>query len=264
METLEAEQHASVVDSAVVRVGVLGPVTVEAPGPLEAERREFLTELACLLALHPEGLHVNRITAAMWPRGVDDAVRDATLGQLGAWFGSTPDGAPVLRQEAGVWSVVPGALSLDWTQLRAALNRAPEEGRARDTQLRLALDLVRGAPFEDVPRPLLWLAGTTVVDDVALVVGLTAQALAEHAADRGEVEAAASALERGLALLPANEDLWRSRLLLAKRFGGRAELEKVASRMYDAIEEHGSAVGAAPQTDALVAELLPGWSPRAA
>ncbi len=265
VETLEAEQHASVVDSAVVRVGVLGPVTVDAPGPVEAERREFLTELACLLALHPEGLHVNRITAAMWPRGVDDAVRDATLGQLGTWFGSTPDGAPVLRVESGVWSVVPGALSLDWTQLRAALNQVPEEGRARDTHLRLALDLVRGTPFEDVPLGRYsWLVGTTVTDDVALVVGLTAQALAEHSADRGEVEAAASALERGLALLPANEELWRSRLLLARRFGGRVELEKVASRMYAVIEEHGSAVGAAPQTDALVAELLPGWSPRAA
>jgi hypothetical protein len=265
VETLESEQHASVVDSAVVRVGILGPITVEAPGPLEAERRNFLTELACLLALHPEGLHVNRITAAMWPRGVDDAVRDATLAQLGAWFGTTPDGAPVLREEAGVWSVVPGALSLDWTQLRAALNQVPEEGRARDTHLRLALDLVRGTPFEDAPLGRYsWLVGTTMTDDVALVVGLTAQALAEHAADRGDVEAAASALERGLALLPANEDLWRSRLLLAKRFGARAEVERVASHMYDVIEEHGSAVGAAPQTDALVAELLPGWSRRAA
>ena len=244
VETLEAEQHAAVVDTAVVRVGVLGPITVEAPGPVESERLAFLTELACLLALHPEGLHVNRITAAIWPRGVDDSVREATLAQLAAWFGTTPDGTPVLREEAGLWSVVPGALSLDWTQFRAALNQVPEEGLARDTHLRQALDLVRGTPFEDAPLGRYsWLAATPVHDDVALVIGLTAQALAEHSADRGEVAAATSALERGLALLPANEDLWRSRLLLAKRFGRRDEVEEVASRMYDAIEEHGSVVG---------------------
>ena len=127
--TLEKESAARLVDNAVVRVSILGAVHVEAPGPVEEERRELLTELACLLALHPDGLHVNLISAALWPRGVDTAVRDATLSQLADWFGPGPDDVPVLREESGVWSLTPGALSLDWTAFRGALNRSGVAGR---------------------------------------------------------------------------------------------------------------------------------------
>ena len=263
--TLERESDARLVDDALVRVSILGPVHVDAPGPVEDERRELLTELACLLALHPDGLHVNRISAALWPRGVDSDVFDATMAQLAAWFGPGPDDAPVLRQESGVWSVTPGALSLDWAAFRGALNRSASQDPARESQLRLALDLVRGPAFADVPGHRFgWLPVTGVVEDITLAVGLTAATLAEIAADRGDVDAAVSAAERGLELLPANEDLWCSRLLLARRFGSRTDVEDVAARMYDALDGHGSPIGATARTDSLVADLLPGWTRRVA
>ena len=263
--TLEKESDARLVDDALVRVSILGPVCVEAPGPVEEERRELLTELACLLALHPDGLHVNRISAALWPRGVDSDVLDATLSQLAAWFGPGPDDVPVLREEAGVWSVTPGALSLDWSAFRAALNRSASRDPARESQLRLALDLVRGAAFEGAPDHRFgWLLVTGVVEDITLAVGLTAATLAELAADRGDVDAAVSAVERGLELLPANEDLWCARLLLARRFGSRTDVEDAAARMYDALDGHGSPIGATARTDSLVADLLPGWTRRVA
>ena len=259
--TLEKESASRLVDNAVVRVSILGPVRVEAPGPIEDERRELSTELACMLALHPDGLHVNRITAALWPRGVDSAVRDATLSQLAAWFGPGPDDVPVLAEESGVWSVAPGALSLDWTTFRSALNRSASRGAARESQLRLALDLVRGPAFADVPeRRFGWLAMTGVVEDITLAVGLTVATLAELEADRGDGDGAVSTVERGLDLLPANEDLWRSRLLLARQFGIRTDIEDVAARMYDVLDEHGSVIGATARTDSLVADLLPGWT----
>ncbi|MGH3508382.1 MAG: hypothetical protein ACRDO2_14380 [Nocardioidaceae bacterium] len=37
--------------------------------------------MAVYLALHPEGVHPNVLAAALWPRGVSDDVRDATLAQ---------------------------------------------------------------------------------------------------------------------------------------------------------------------------------------
>ena len=188
-------------------------------------------------------------------------MRDATLSQLAAWFGPGPDDVPVLAEESGVWSVAPGALSLDWTTFRSALNRSASRDAERESQLRLALDLVRGPAFADVPeRRFGWLAMTGVVEDITLAVGLTVATLAELAADRGDGDGAVSTVERGLDLLPANEDLWRSRLLLARQFGSRTDIEDVAARMYDVLDEHGSAIGATARTDSLVADLLPGWT----
>ncbi|MET0998481.1 MAG: hypothetical protein ABWX73_07205, partial [Marmoricola sp.] len=250
---------------AVVDLGILGPVTVDAPGTVDADRRDFLTELGCFLALHPTGVHVNRISAALWPRGVEPELRDAALDQLVAWWGTTADGTPVLAHDSGVWSVTPGALSLDWDVFRDALNSAANDGRQRERHLRAALDQVRGATLEGVHfGRYTWVAGTTLEADTALAVAMTAQALAESAAARDDVAAARACLERSLVLLPANEDLWRARLLLEAGVGDREQLRLVADRLYAAISEHGSPVGASPQTDALVDELVPGYRTRAA
>ncbi len=253
----------STATDAVVDLGILGPVTVDAPGPVDADRRDFLTELGCFIALHSTGVHVNRISAALWPRGVESDVRDAALDQLVAWWGTTADGSPVLAHQSGVWSVAPGALRLDWDVFRDALNRAAHDGRQRERHLRTALDQVRGSTLDGVPLGrYAWVAGTTLEVDTALAVAMTAQALAESAVSRDDVPAARACLDRGLELLPANEDLWRARL----QAGGedRDHMRLLADRMYAAIAEHGSPVGASPQTDALVDELMPGYRTRAA
>jgi DNA-binding SARP family transcriptional activator len=245
---------------AVVQVGVLGPVTVAAPGEVDEDRRAFLTELGAFLALHPTGVHVNRVAAALWPRGVDPAVRDTALAQLVRWWGSADDGSPVLAERSGVWSVTPGTVRLDWDDFRAALNDAAHDGRRRERHLRRALDLVAGPTMSEVPQGrYAWVESTSLPGDSALAVAMTAQALAQAALDRDDADAARTALERGLRLLPANEDLWRSRLQVEAGAGDRAALVEVADRLYAAVAEHGSPVGAAPQTDALVDELLPGY-----
>jgi hypothetical protein len=259
------ESTGSTATDAVVNLGILGPVTVDAPGTVDADRRDFLTELGCFIALHPTGVHVNRISAALWPRGVEPEVRDAALQQLVTWWGPTADGAPVLAHDSGVWSLAPGALSLDWDVFRDALNRAANDGRQRERHLRSALDQVRGSTLDGVPLGrYAWVAGTTLESDTALAVAMTTQALAESAVARDDVPAARARLDRALELLPANEDLWRSRLQLEAGLGDREALRLVADRMYAAISEHGSPVGASPQTDALVDELVPGYRTRAA
>lgn len=260
VDTLESEQQVTAAHDAVASIRILGPVSVESPGDVDAERVQFLTELACFLALHPTGVHANRISAALWPRGVDPQVRDGALRQVASWFGTTAAGSPVLEQESGVWRLAPGAVDLDWDAFREALNRAAEDGPRRETHMRAALDLVAGLPFGDVPAGrYAWLESMTIEGDIAMAVSLTVQACAETAAARNDEPAARAVLAQGLTLLPASEELWRSRLRLAAHFGEREDLRAVVDEMYSAIAEHGSVVGSSAETDVLVDELLPGY-----
>lgn len=265
VDVLESEHRVATAHDTVARVSILGPVRVEAPGEIEPDRRELLTEIACFLALHPSGVHANRISAAIWPRGVDETLRSSALSQLSSWFGTTADGQPVVEQDAGIWRLAPGAVDLDWTTFRAALNRASEDGARRETHLRAALDLVAGPAFADIPASRFgWLESMTVEGDIAIAVNLTVQAVAEAAAARDDETAARAALALGLSMLPASEELWRSQLRLAGHFGERADVEAVAGDMYAAIAEHGAFGGTSGETDALVDELAPGYRSRVA
>lgn len=264
VDRIEAE-HPVPSTRARARLGIFGPVTLTASGDVEAERRDFLTELACFLALHPGGVHVNRISAALWPRGVEPEVRDRALRQLAAWLGETEEGEPVLAEASGVWSLTPGAVSVDWDTFREFLNAAGHQPEHAEHHLRAALDLVRGRPFQDVPDGRYgWLESTSTESDVSLAVVLTALTAAEKAAGRGDAEAARSALADGIAVVPASEELWCSRLRLEADLGDAQSLRDTADAMYQTIAAHGSPIGAGPQTDALVDELLPGYRSRAA
>ncbi|GAA2084939.1 hypothetical protein GCM10009821_27990 [Aeromicrobium halocynthiae] len=259
VDALESEGEVSqAAAEAVATVDVLGPLRIGTQGQVDPEREPQLSELLVLLALHPQGVHVNRLTAALWPRGVEPSLRDGVIAQLGDWLGSTTDGEPVLRESSGVWTLAPGAVRLDWDAFREHLNRAATDGRQRETHLRTALELVRGTAFDGAPAGrYAWLESTTVESDIALAIELTVQALAEAATSRADLAAAEAALRRGLELLPANEELWRSRLWLAESEG--SDVEGIVDAMYAAIAEHGSPVGASAATDALVDELVPGY-----
>lgn len=241
-----------------VRVGVLGPVEVRAPGEVDQDRVDFLTELAVYLALHPAGVHVNRLSAAMWPRGVEAATRNAALRQLDAWLGAAPD-APVLVEDDGVWSLRPGTLVVDWDEFRGLVNAAGERPSEAERLLRQALGLVRGRPFSGTADGrYAWLETTTLEADTALAVGLVTLSASERALARGDADAARSVLGHGLETMPANEDLWRARLRLEASYGDADELREVADALYRTLAEEGS-YGASGETDALVAELIPGY-----
>ena len=131
--------------------------------------------------------------------------------------------------------------------------------------MRAALDLVSGLAFSDVPAGRYsWLESMTIVGDIAMAVSLTVQACAEVAAGRDDVNAARAVLVKGRVMLPANEELWRSRLRLAAHFGDRRDVEDVVGQMYASISEHGSVLGSSAETDVLVDELVPGYRSRVA
>ncbi|MDO9379939.1 MAG: LysM peptidoglycan-binding domain-containing protein [Nocardioidaceae bacterium] len=249
-----------------VTIGLLGPIEVDGAGEADPDRVALWTEVAVYLAVHPDGAHLNRLTSAIWPRGVGDDVRDATLEQVGAWLGAGEDGSPRLRTDGGIVSLDHEQVRVDWDRFRSELNRGARlDGPARVETLRGALGLVRGRAWADLPtRRYSWLASMTVESDMELAVSVAARVLAEHGAQNEDGDAARDALQQGLVMCPASEELWRAALRLADRFGGRGDVRAVADQMYAEIAEHGSPLGASAQTDALVDELLPGHRTRAA
>ena len=140
---------------------LLGALDVDAPGPLEPERRELATELVALLALNPEGVHPNVISSALWPRGVAEPVRDATLAHAQGWLGRDSAGRPRLRQDGtGRW-VLDEDVRCDWQVFSTLAARADEAADPNDAE-RLrerALSLVIGPAFEGLALGALLLAG---------------------------------------------------------------------------------------------------------
>jgi hypothetical protein len=243
-----------------VEIGILGPVAVEADGPVEEARRELLTELVVYVALHPEGVHPHALTAALWPRGVSDEVVDSTLAAAQTWLGDDTDGTPRLAMLEGRWTVRRSGVRFDWDLFKALVNAHEKRDADEVAVLSQALGLVRGEPWSELPaRSYGWLAYDTVDDDTRVAIVIAARRLAAVNAERGDGGGARDAIRRGLQVAPAAEDLWQDALRLAAKLGSRGDVRAVADEMYTAIETHGSTAGATAETDALVEELIPGY-----
>jgi hypothetical protein len=78
--------------TAKARVGLLGPVLVRAPGPIDPSRVDLAAEVVAVLAVHPLGVHPNVLGGAVWPRGVTTEVRDATIARVRDWLGQDEEG----------------------------------------------------------------------------------------------------------------------------------------------------------------------------
>jgi hypothetical protein len=85
--------------TAKARVGILGPVLVRAPGPIDPSRVDLAAEVVAVLAVHPLGVHPNVLGGAVWPRGVTTEVRDATIARVRDWLGQDEHGAYRLQQD---------------------------------------------------------------------------------------------------------------------------------------------------------------------
>ena len=147
-----------------VEIGLLGPLTIEAPGPVDAPRQALSTELVAYLATHPGGVHPNVLTGAIWPRGVPSEVRDAALARVQAWLGTDDVGRPNLTTDAGGRLRLGSQVRVDWLVFRALLaqaGHAAESGRTDEEAAALdrALGLVRGQLLDGRdPGRYAWLA----------------------------------------------------------------------------------------------------------
>jgi hypothetical protein len=253
-----------------VEVSLLGQTGVQAPGPIEPDRLALATELAVYLAVHPEGVHPNVLTGAVWPRGVTGEVRDAALSRVHAWLGTDDAGQPNLLTDAsGRLRLGPGA-RVDWQVFRAWFARASQAAAASDPvaeaeSLQRALALVRGQFLDGRdPSRYAWLATDDIEYEVTAAVADAAHRLATLRLAAGEPDAAMDAARSGLRLAFNDEMLWRDLLTAAHATGQEHVLRGVVSEIAARVALDEVMPRMAPETEALIDELLPSWRTSAA
>jgi hypothetical protein len=241
-------------------IELLGRIRVNAPGMIEPERLGLATELVVFLATRPGGVHPNVLAAAIWPRGVTREVRDAALARAQDWLGTDDIGRPHLATDASGRLRLGSQVRVDWQVFCALMARAADGGRDEETALEQALSLVTG-PFMDGREPgrYAWLASDGLEYEVAARVADAAHRLSQLRLAQGDPGGAMDAARAGLRLAFDDELLWRDLLTGAHATGqeqllraavaevcARAALDDVLPRM-------------APETEALIDELLPSW-----
>jgi nucleoid-associated protein YgaU len=249
-----------------VEVGLLGPVTVSAPGPVDTERVALATELVVYLAVHPAGVHRSVLTGALWPRGVEAEVRDATLARVRQWLGTDPSGQPNLVTDAdGRLRLGPG-VRVDWQVFRALVAQAGGAGAAAAAgHLERALELVRGQLLDGrEPGRYAWLAADDFGYEVTALVADTAHRLSALRLAWQDADGAMAAARAGLRLAFDDELLWRDLLRAAHATGREQVLRSVVDEISARVALDEVMPRMAPETEALIDELLPSWRQSAA
>jgi nucleoid-associated protein YgaU/DNA-binding SARP family transcriptional activator len=236
------------------RIVVLGPVDLlGATGTVEDSRKARLLELAAYLALHPNAT-APAIDDALWPdrRSEDNLnTRNTATSKLRRWFGQDESGRDYLPRHAagsgyGFAEDVTSDVG-DWDALIAGdpLNASTEH-------LEAALELVRGIPFEGTHRrryawsePIRQRLVSEVVD--------ASYALTKRRLMEGHWRGAEAAVVVGLLVDPAQEALWRLRILAAHESRNPAAEAEAIDRLL-AITEALEA-DLEPETEQLLAEL---------
>jgi hypothetical protein len=250
-----------------VEVSLLGQATVRAPGSIEPDRVGLATEVVMYLAAHPGGVHPNVLTGAIWPRGVTPEVRQAVLARVRDWLGTDDAGRPNLVTDGtGRLSLGP-QVRVDWQVFRALLARAGQARQAAGPQsedeaacLARALDQVQGQLLDGrAPGRYAWLAADPLEYEATARVADAAHRLAELRLSAGDAPGAMDAARAGLRLAFNDEMLWRDLLTGAHATGREHVLRAVVGEVSARVSLDEVLPRMAPQTEALIDELLPSW-----
>jgi hypothetical protein len=246
-----------------VDIGILGPISVRAPGVLEPDLVALVTEVIVFLAVHSGGVHRNAVEAAIWPRGTDSQALDAALAAARDWLGTDSIGRPHLAEDAAGRLRLGSRVRVDWHVFRALAGSAglAAPGSAAEADyLARALDLVRGQLLDGrPPRRYAWLACSELEYEATAQVADTAHRLAAVRLTAGDPAGAMVAARAGLRLAFDDELLWRDLLRAAQAAGPpdlvRAVVDELCART--ALDEVLPRM--APETEALIDEILPSW-----
>jgi hypothetical protein len=247
-----------------VQVCLLGPISVYAPGVIDAERVQLATEVVVFLATHPAGVHPNVLAAAIWPRGSTPEVRDAALGRVRDWLGTDETGQSRLITGAdGRLSLGP-QVRVDWNVFRALAARAAQDaargGTAEVSYLERALDEVRGPLLDGRGQGrYAWLATSGLESEAVALVADTAHRLAALRRTARDPAGAMEAARAGLRLAFDDELLWRDLLLAAHATGDEGTLRAVVEEVTARAAQDPVLPRMSPETEALIDELLPSW-----
>ncbi len=257
-----AADHASTVE-----IKLLGPALVRAPGPIEPARRAFATELVAYVATHPEGVHPAVLTAALWPRGAPGEVVEAAIARVRDWLGVDDVGRPNLGADVSGRLRLGSQVRVDWQVFRACVAsaiRAPDDA-SRAQLLAQALELIRGQLLEGRDRSrYTWLATDGFEAEMTAWVADAAHQLSGIRLAAGDAHAAMKAARRGLRLAGGDEMLWRDLLRAAHATGWEHVLRDVVRELSARVAIDPVLPRMAPQTEALIDELLPSWRTSAA
>jgi hypothetical protein len=252
-----------------VEITMLGTPAVLTQGEIEPERLALATELVIYLATHPGGVHPNVLGAAVWPRGVTPRVRDAMLAHVRDWLGIDDIGRPHLAMDASGRLRLGSRVRVDWQVFCALVARAAEAApgahasagsQAEQASLAQALSLVSG-PFLAGREPgrYTWLASDGLEPEIEARVADAAHRSWQLLMADGDPYGAMAAARSGLRLAFGDELLWRDLLTAAHATGQeqvlRSAVDEVCARA--ALDEVLPQM--APETEALIDELLPSW-----
>ena len=214
------------------QVLVLGQVVVEgAEGPAEQSKRARLTELAAYIALHP-GASAAAVNEAIWPERSGETnsnTRNTAVTKLRRWLGTAPDGAehlPRHHQDDGyVLHPQVGTDLARWDQLVAGNPLTAPTGN-----LQRALELVRQRPFHaHHPKRYAW--AESITQRLISEIVDAAYELARRQLLAGAWRAAETTLVKGLLIEPAQERLWRMRILAAYEAHDEAAVVEATERL---------------------------------
>ncbi|MEV4258075.1 bacterial transcriptional activator domain-containing protein, partial [Spirillospora sp. NPDC049652] len=237
-----------------VDIRLLGRIEVDAPGPMDDERRDLCTEVLVYLATHPNGVHPTVLGGAVWPRGVSQAVRDACIARVSDWVGRDARGRPNLYHDERGRIRLGSEVRVDWSVFRWLIWRSAAEPSSEAAYMSYALDLVRGPLLADRPRGRYgWLAAETLEYEAGARVVDVAHRLTVLRLDAGDVRGALDASRAGLRFAPREEVLWRD-LLRATRASGDDEAVRA---VVDELHAYAGYDPLQPETEALIEELVP-------
>lgn len=252
------------------RIGILGPVTVDAPGPVPDLRRRFHAEIIVFLAQRgARGVTGDQLSTALWPdQTIKDASRRVAITRARRWLGETPSGDPWLPEMGSdrVYKLEPGYL-LDWHLFRRLRSRGEAHGPAGVKDLRAALELVRGVPLDGADRayaagarnPFTWLPESDIYPGhiVSAVVD-TSHQLAELYLEVGDTTSTRWAVQRAWLADPyrGDDEPWHDLMRAAHMEGHASELRNLLGELMR-VREAEVPEDLSPHTYAWLRPLLP-------
>ncbi|TDD61558.1 bacterial transcriptional activator domain-containing protein, partial [Actinomadura rubrisoli] len=241
-------------------IRLLGPIEVEAPGPMDESRRALCTEVLVYLAAHPNGVHPTVLSGAIWPRGVSTGVRDACVARVSDWLGRDARGRPNLYYDDRGRIRLGSEVRVDLAVFRWLVWRSAAEPASETAYMSYALDLVRGPLLADRPRGrYAWLASHDLEYEASARVVDVAHRLVVLRLDEGDPRGAVGAARAGLRLAPEDEGLWRDLLRATHATGDLAQVRIVVDELRGRVGHDPLLDQLQPETEALVEELLPEW-----
>ena len=239
-------------------------VVILTPTPVVEGTPERLTpknvSVLAYLAFHRSATS-NAVREAFWPSSVNRSTSDNAISVIRRNVGTTVAGAPRLNLASEGRLVVSDEIGCDWTRFRLLVEQAEvakREHAIRDEMalLRAALELIDGPIASDVDQKnWLWLRDDpTVYSRVETAIVDAAHRLGYLGCEQGLPDLARWAADKGLAVVPEQEALYRIQMSAASLAGDESTIVSVFRQAKRSAQPHGD--GVQPETELLYRRLV--------